>query len=1035
MPSAEYCPEDPLRPQMTAEVHSPAGAPGDNLQPSTFNLQLRSGSKGIARVFLIAILAFASSIQAAEPELTAKDLPRAPFVPPAEALKTIRFKKGFHVELVTAEPNVESPVAMAFDERSRLFVVEMIDYSERREIKPHLGRIRLLEDTHGTGVFDKSSVFADNLPWPTAVFCYNGGIFVGATPDILYLKDTDGDGKADVREVVFTGFAEGMERINVQEMLNSFNWGLDNRIHGATSGDGGQIKSLRHPEAGILDLRGRDFAIEPRTMSMVSEAGGGQHGLSFDDYGRRFTCNNSDHIRLFMYDDRYAARNPYCTMPPSLTSIAADGPAAEVFRISPEEPWRVIRTRWRVAGLVSGPVEGGGRSSGYFTGATGITIYRGNAFPAEFLDNAFIGECAGNLLHRKLLLPDDVGLKAQRAADESNVEFLASTDDWFRPVQFANAPDGTLYVIDMHREIVEHPWSLPENIKKFLDLNSGAECGRLFRIVPDGFKQPPLPRLDRAGTTQLVAELENRNGWHRDTAARLLYERQDPAAVPALTKLAAESKFPLARMHALYALAGLGALTATGVERALGDQDSWVRVHALRLAEKFARDPAAGSLWRKTGSLAGDPSNQVRYQLAFTLGEFTNAPISAALAQIARRDAASPWIESAVLSSLSGCAGEVFGAVLSDQGFCKSEGGQSFLRQLVGVIGAKKETADLRSVMEYIPRLEDPALGFSILRSLGEGLRRSGASLARIAPAGYLEPIFGKAEKVAADRQAPELARVEAVRMLGLADFDRAQWVLVGLLTPPEPEPVQLAAISTLSRFGQPQVAADLLQHWADFSSRARSQTVGALLARSDRALALLQAIAAKQVDPSALTTAQVRFLRNHAQTDVRQLALKVFPATAPNQRQAVVEAFQPALKLKGDAAKGGEIFVQRCTSCHRLSGAGYTLGPDLVSVKSNGKEKLLVSILDPNREVAPQYIAFEVETKDDESYVGIMVNETPAGLTIRQAYGKEDVIPRSNIRRMRSQKLSLMPEGLEQGLSQQDLANLLEYVSTANPQ
>jgi len=904
----------------------------------------------------------------------------------------------------------------------------MIDYSERREETPHLGRIRMLEDADGDGVYEKSTVFADNLPWPTAVFCYNGGIFVGATPDILYLKDTDGDGKADLRETVFTGFAEGVKRINVQGMLNSFIWGLDNRIHGATSGNGGVGKSLKHPELKPVDLHGRDFVIDPRTMIMTSEAGGGQHGLSFDDQGRRFACNNSDHIRLYMYDDRYAGRNPYYAMPACLASIAVDGPAAEVYRISPEEPWRVIRTHWRVAGLVGGPIEGGGRASGYFTGATGTMIYRGDAFPKEYLDNAFVGDAGGNLVHRKILIPDGVGLKAQRPADEEKVEFLASSDTWFRPVQFANGPDGALYVIDMYREIIEHPWSLPDNIKKFLDLNSGNNRGRIYRVVPDGFKRPRQPHLGKASIAELVATFENPNGWHRDTASRLLYERQDKSAVPLLEHLVASPRSSLARMHALHSLDGLGELKETDILAALGDADEVVREHAIKLSETFFRRRAVSEkLVGKLRALANDPSLRVRYQLAFTLGEIAEI---APLATIAKRDLESSWTQAAILSSLANGAAELFKIVSADTTMRDSKSGQAFLQQLAQLIGANNKADEVAQILEFINQVNQPAISFALVRALSDGLQRAGKSLP--IESGNVKEILATAKRTSVDEKSAEGARVQAAQVLGIASFAESGPALVSLLDLHQPQPIQLAALSTLARFNDPAVGHELTKRWNSMTPRLRSEAITVLLARPDRVTSLLKAVEAGTIRPNDLTTPQTKFVLGHRDKSIRELAAKVLSAPPASTRQQAVASFLPAIDLKGDAIHGKKIYQDRCISCHRLGGEGHALGPDLVTVKNSGKEKMLVNILDPNREVRPDYMSYVVETKDDESYIGLVANETATTVTIRQAYGKENIINRSDIKKMQSQGQSLMPEGLEAGLKPQDLADLIEYVETA---
>ena len=977
---------------------------------------------------VVTFLAFSlSSALPAPPELDPKkDLPRFPAVEAANAVSTIKVKKGFHVELAASEPLVTDPIALSIDENGRMFVVEMSDYSELRNVHPHLGHINMLEDTDGDGKYDKVTLFADDLPWPTGIICYDGGIFVAASPDIIYLKASTGTGKADIRKVIYKGFGNTRgDKLNVQALVNGFNWGLDNKIHGLSAPNGGIVTNLAEPSQKELDLQHRNFAFDPRTYLMTPEAGGGQYGLSFDSRGRKFTCSNSDHINYFMYEGRYGERNNLYAMPPAMASIAVDGGAAEVYRISPEEPWRVIRTKWRVSGVSPGMIEGGGRSAGYFTGATGITVYRGNAWPEEFLDNAFTGDAGGNLLHRKLVTPDDVGLKAERPADEQKVEFLASTDTWFRPVLSANSPDGCFYVIDMYRETIEHPWSLPEQIKKHLDLNSGNDRGRIFRVVPDGFKQPPLPHLGEATTKELVATLDNSNGWHRDTAARLLYERQDKSAKDDLDQLLKHgSRF--GRLHALHALDGLGILKEGQIVTALGDADFTVRAHAIELSEKFLGNPS-GKLWLKLQSMSADPDVTVRYQLAFTMGETKMPQRVKVLTEIIKTDLGSTYMQAAVFSSLSQCAAEMFRYIATDPTF-RAGAGNRFLQQLVEMIGAKNDPKEVGTVINFLSSVDNASLNLGIVRALGTGLKRAGSSLAAVDKDGTMKATLAKAGKLASDESASEETRLQAIQLLTQTSFADSGWILLGLLDLNQSQAIQSAALSSVAKFNDPQVADYLTNHWTSLTPRMRSEALNVLLGRHDRAVVLLTAIENGVIHAKELTTAQIKFLRNHNGAQ----AEKVLGAVTASKRQEVIDAFMPALSLTGDAAHGKKIYEERCSSCHRLGGEGHALGPDLVTVKTSGKEKIMVNVLDPNREVAPQFQAFEVELKDGDSLIGI-INEDANSVTVHQAFGKETVVLRSNIAKIRNQQLSLMPEGVEAGLQNQDVADLLEYITTAD--
>ncbi|MEO7297003.1 MAG: HEAT repeat domain-containing protein, partial [Verrucomicrobiota bacterium] len=641
----------------------------------------------------------------------------------------------------------------------------------------------------------------------------------------------------------------------------------------------------------------------------------------------------------------------------------------------------------------------------------------------------FIGDAGGNLVHRKIIYPDGVGVLAARPADEQKIEFLASRDTWFRPVQFANAPDGTLYVIDMYREVIEHPWSLPEQIKKHLDLNSGNDRGRIYRIVPDTFKQPKQVRFGEATTAQLVSALESPNGWHRDTASRLLYQRQDKSAVPFLTNVVQKSRFPLARMHALYALIGLDSLDAPTIALSLRDTDETVRQHAVRLSEKFLQDARLmTNLFAALQPLAKDPSMKVRYQLAFTLGDVKLAEKIPALAEIVRRDPTNMWIRAAVLSSLADGTGEMFVLLFRDAAFSGTKDGQDFLSELAGIIGAKNQPKEVTAVVDRLAATDNPPFVFPLLRSFSDGLKHSGVSPQSLA--GYFQPVFARALEIAADQKTDEALRIQAIQLLALTTYGESAKNLLALLDQNQSQAIQIAAVEALGQFSDAAASVDLIQRFPAMTPQVRSATLTVLLSRPERIIVLLNSLNKGSIRAGDLSSAQIKFLRNNNDNGIRERATKAFMNVGMARREDVVKTFQPALALSGNAARGKVIYSERCLSCHRFENVGFALGPDMVTAKNSGKEKMLINILDPNREVAPNYRAFEVETKNEETLIGLVANETATSVTLRQAYGKESTILRSQIKKLQSQEQSLMPEGLEAGLKPQDLADLLEYIS-----
>ena len=976
-------------------------------------------------------------------------MPRIPATEIKDALKTFQVERGFKLELVAGEPLVGDPVDACFDESGRMYVAEFHGYpysAEPTKLHPkgggqkNDGIIRLLEDTDGDGKFEKSTVFADNFEWALSVCCYDGGVFVIGHPHLWYFKDTDGDGKADVRKIVLSGFGKD----NVQALANNMKWGLENRI---------LVAGGRNPNALTRDGKPvmpgtSDFSFEPRVL--VSDAtadevaksiqllsGGEQFGHSTDDWGNRFVCNNSNHIEHVVLPRRYLDRNPTFVASGAVRSIGAEGAAAPVFRRSPPEPWRIVRTARRVADpKFAGLAQSERVPAGFFTSATGVTIYRGGAYPEEFRGNAFIGDVGANLIHRKKLTPTGASFVAKRA--DEMTEFVTSTDNWFRPVNFVNAPDGTLYVLDMYRETIEHPASIPEDIKALVDLESGHDRGRIWRLVgPDGQRMKVEP-IGKLPPDQLIKQFWSPNSWNRETAQRLFVERGDLSVVPALRRMAALNRSPLARLHCLYTLAGLDAMKPDVLMVNLKHPEPRLRAHVLRLAEPlFAQDR---ELAEAAAERASDDSDLVRWQLAFSAGEMPNDLAVATLSHLARDPRNTGDIRTAMMTSLAGKATAFLEALASDTQFAKQPHAAGWYTELARMLGTDANPAAGLSVLSIVTNGQlAPNVRSSILVALGDGLRRRGMTMNRLLQSAESDPklgqamtsFLGKSLSIAKDSERSVAERVSAVRTLAFLDCASCREALRELLNPQVDPQLQIAAANSLGQLEHSDVPKLLLAGWRSHSPALRREVVEALLRSTDRVGSLLDALQEGTVLRGDIERDRKDLLLNHPKSELRDRAKKLLAGDVDVNRAKVIADYQSVLEVPGDVAKGKLLFQQKCSNCHQIAGVGHVVGPNLQSVANKSLADLLIAILDPNREAQPNFATYVVETLDGKVLNGLLVGDTATSVTLRRAEAKEDVVLRSNIETIVTNGKSLMPEGFEKDVSPAAVADLLAYLKS----
>ena len=928
----------------------------------------------------------------------------------ADSLKAIHLKSGFDIEQVAVEPLVMSPVAIDWGADGRLWVVEMADYPMGMDGKMKGGgRVRVLEDKDGDGVFDKSTVYLDGLNFPNGIATWRDGILVTAAPEIFLAGGDAGSGVS--RRTLLTGFKEG----NLQLRVNGLRWGLDNWIYCANGWSSGLVESASGGPK--VDMGGRDIRFKPDEGVVQAESGVSQFGRERDDWGNWFGVDNSHPLFHYVLSDHYTARNPHFAPPEAKVQVIVPTNPKVYPARAPEKRYHSFE------------------QSGHFTSACAPMIYRDEVlFGPGREEHMFVCEPFHNLVHHEILSENGVSFSARRAMDEQESEFLTSDDRWFRPVMARLGPDGALWVVDMYRFMIEHPDWLPPGGKSELEpfYRHGENQGRIYRIFPKGKRPGPLPRLDKMNVEQLVATLESSNGWQRDKAQQLLIWKADRAAVPLLQKMATREGNSLGRLHALCTLDGMGALAAELVAKALGDIDERVRREAVRLSESFAKKNP--ELIAELSKRLDDSSPKVRLQLACTLGEFDKLEAGALLGRLLVRNYENRYIVVGALSSATKHCAALDEAVAAapmaavnalaedllnvSLALGEREGVRKLLLRILSDANGRASTDQMRILGRFIDGLAGRKSAFVDFAGHGDEAAKAGN-------------LFAAARKIAMAAEESAERRSAAIGLLGRDPGARVEdlQLMKQLLSPRVPGEIQKAVVKSLANWGDPSVPQQFADAWPGQLPDVRGAMLDEFLGREAWTLTLLQLMEGGKIEARELDAPRRDRLLKHNSERVRDVAQKVLGATVNPARQKVVEEYRPALALQADAGKGSEVFARLCASCHKLDNIGREVGPDLRAVGNRSSEILLTSILDPGSAVDPRYLAYSCKLANDEEVYGIIVGESASSITMKSADGNTRSILRTEIGSLTSAKISLMPEGLESGMTPQELADLIQFL------
>ncbi len=966
--------------------------------------------RGLAAILLAVA---AGSLRAEIPRPT--DAPKP--LSPAEAARSFRLPADFRIELAASEPLITEPSGVCWDERGRLYVCELHGYNLEGQLEIEemnksgvldtkvqrvqaaekfkkaaeagtYGVVKVLRDADGDGLMDEADVLAADLPPAYGLCPARGGVIVACAPDIVFLADRDGDGRAEKREKLFTGFRTGA----LERGINCPQWGPDGWIYFGRGWGGGKITGPRLREP--VELPNSDFRIRA-DGSAIEPVTGGTHtfGFAFTAEGDRFVVTTWKHaLYAAPLPWRYLARNPDAAMP-GLEADASD--YTTVFPVAPVHPWKIRRSNdpgWKELYGKYGTSES--VESGYFTSCCSPLVVQDAAFPEAFRGNLIVCEPAQNLLHRSIVERDGPALRVRRAPGEEKKEFLASTDSWFRPMALAHGPDGALWIVDMYREIIEDYSAVPRFMQQQYGVANGHDRGRIWRVSYESAPRASPASLEGLDAAALAKELESPRFWRRQTAERLLRER-DGEDAPALA----------VRRGNLMDLSG-----ATPAARAI----EVLRAHD----ETLEADARAGRHLARLVDEFKDP--RLLLQLALSLGYSRDPAALEAMVKLARRHAHIRWMPSALLTGLHERAGGILAALVEDPG----PQGAALLEPLAASIAARRDEAELADALASISRGRSAAIRAAVLKGLKSALKPGPlAERGRTA----LEVLL-KDDDLAVQGLAGGLAGVLKLgdgKALARAAARAAEDASDARL----PTERRLAAVALLAAWDDAAASRHLLAAWTSGTPTVRAALVDAFLARRERMTALVEAIEDGTLPASTLASGHRTRVLERADSHLRSRFEAAFAAAAKPDFEATYLRYAAALEGPRDPRRGGEMYRKLCATCHRVKEEGTAVGPDLSLAFQRADETLLKDILAPSDALTSSYETYTVSTRAGEFISGVLTGDSATSVTLRQAAGQEQTVLRKDIAQLSTSPVSLMPDGLADSLSPSDCANLIGWL------